>query len=206
MSEFPLVSAIMPTRGRSTMAHEAVRMWREQGWPNKELVIVDDLRERSFDVGVSGQGIKYVAVPRVCIGEKRNIAASMASGPIIMHWDSDDWYSPDRMEFQANMLMEKGVDLVGYHTMYFEDVELGGRYLYRGSPGYAIGVSQTYWRDSWERKPFEKLDVGEDDDFRAGRTVFCSEADGRIVARIHRGNTSDKRPHLSNQAQWQRVA
>ena len=38
----PLVSAIMPARGRSVMAAAAVESWKAQTWPNTELLILDD--------------------------------------------------------------------------------------------------------------------------------------------------------------------
>lgn len=207
MRSRPLVSAIMPTRGREGWARDAERMFQEQTYPEKQLVIVDDLMERSFVTGIQGPGIVYLTAPRLTIGEKRNLAVSNSAGDIIMHWDSDDKYRADRMEHQVELLLEKGVDLVGYNTMEFEDADLGTRYLYRASPGYAIGVSQTYWRDSWEAHPFERVDVGEDDAFLNGKRVYSCDSDGRIVARIHHGNTSNKRMEIpKNASQWQAIA
>lgn len=197
----------MPTRGREGWARDAVRMFQEQTYPNKEIVIVDDLMQRSFITGIQGPNVIYMTAPRLTVGEKRNLAISRASGAIVMHWDSDDKYRADRMEHQVNLLIEKGVDLVGYNSMEFEDADRGGRWIYRASPGYPIGVSQTYWRDAWEAAPFERIQVGEDDAFKNGKRVFSCDAEGRIVARIHHGNTSDKRVEIpKNPNQWRPVA
>lgn len=205
MSDLPLVSAIMPTRGRVGWAHDAKRMFEEQTYPNKELVIVDDIMEPSFSYGVV-PGAIYSTAPRVPIGEKRNMCVARANGQIIMHWDSDDIYRSDRMEHQATLLMTLDVDMVGYNTMELEDADYGGRWFYRCSPGSAIGVSQAYWRDSWEKIPFERLNVGEDCAFSHSRSVYTCDADGRIVARIHHGNTSDKRIEIpKNSNQWKRM-
>ena len=38
----PLVSAIMPCRGRPAMARAAVECWRQQTWQNTELLVLDD--------------------------------------------------------------------------------------------------------------------------------------------------------------------
>jgi len=206
-SEIPMVSAIMPTRGRQQWAADAVRMFREQTWPSKELVVIDDMMERSFPNGLNGEGIQYHVAPRVTIGEKRNLAVSRASGEIICHRDSDDIYRADCMEHQVNLLINSGADMVGYHELEFEDAELGIRYYYRASGGYPIGATQCYWRDVWEAKRFEPKDTGEDEAFFGGRSTFCVPADGRVTARIHSGNTSDKRVHIpTNPAQWQRIA
>ena len=42
MAVTPLISAIMPARGRSEMAAAAVECWRRQTWQNTELLILDD--------------------------------------------------------------------------------------------------------------------------------------------------------------------
>lgn len=205
-SEIPTVSAIMPTRGRPEWAADAVRMFLAQTWPKRELVIIDDKTVPSFPRGITAEGVRYYAEPCFNVGAKRNLAVSRATGEIIMHWDSDDIYTAGRMEHQANLLIRKGVDLVGYHEMEFIDVD-GPRYSYRASAGYAIGVSQTYWRDVWLERAFEAIDSGEDNAFLNGRTVFCCPAEGRIVARIHGDNTSDKRKMVrANPQQWRRIA
>lgn len=206
-SEIPLVSAIMPTRGRQQWAWEAVCMYKEQTWPRKEIIVIDDMMDRSFPNGLSGDGIRYHIAPRVTIGEKRNLAVSRASGDIVIHWDSDDIYRADRMEHQVNLLIMGAADMVGYNEMDFVDADSGQRYHYRASLGYAIGVSQCYWRDTWEARRFASQDTGEDNDFLAGRSVFCVPADGRIIARIHDGNTAEKRKHIAeNPAQWRKIA
>lgn len=206
-SDVALTSAIMPTRGRHQWAADAVRMFQEQTWPHKELVVIDDQMDRSFPNGLSGPGIQYHLAPRVTIGEKRNLAVSRSLGVIIMHWDSDDIYRADRMEHQVNLLLACGADLTGYYEMEFVDADSGARYMYHASPGYAIGVSQCYWRDTWEKMRFDSVNEGEDSNFLNGRAVFCVPADGRIIARIHNDNTSDKRIRIpENPAQWQRIA
>lgn len=207
--EFPLVSAIMPTSGRVDMAREALRMFRAQTWPNKELVIVDDRDNPSFAEPVSAPDVLYLKCDPLVIGEKRNIAVQVARAQIIMTWDSDDKYRSDRMEHQARLLIDKGVDMVGYHVMEFEDIDFGGRFEYKCSPDTPIGVSQCYWKRVWEAMPFRKINEMEDLHFvrdRRRMSIFCCEADGRIIARIHNGNTSDKRPHMTNTAQWRPIA
>lgn len=197
----------MPTRGRQQWATDAVRMFQEQTWPSKELVVIDDQMERSFPHGLGGEGIRYHVAPRVTTGEKRNLAVSRASGAIIIHWDSDDIYRPSRMEYQVNLLINSGADLTGFCEMEFQDVELGHRYMYHCSPGHAIGVSQCYWRDAWEARRFEAQDIGEDEEFGSRRSIFSVPADGHIIARLHNGNTADKRKHIAaNPKQWQRIA
>lgn len=198
MTHLPLVTAIMVTRGRPKWASEAVKMFEVQTYPNKELSIIDESGSRSFP----GLNL-WTARDGLTIGAKRNIAIATSTGEIIIHWDDDDIYSPDRIQHQVDFLLSRAVDMVGYHEMEFIDEENQKRYLYRASPNYAIGVSQCYWREIWEARKFEDKNEGEDNAFWMGRSVACCPADGRIVARIHGGNTSEKRgPAKDNPAQW----
>lgn len=207
-SDLPVVSAIMPTRGRHGWAADAVRMFFEQDYAGeKELVIIDDSMERSFPHWTPRAGVVYMAAPRVPVGSKRNMAVSRASGDVILHWDSDDRYSADRMSHQVQMLIESGADLVGYNEMQFERPADGAVFEYHGRKGYAIGVSFCYWRDIWEQRRYPAVDVGEDEEFLQGRKVVSCHAEHRIIARLHGGNTCDKTPYIAeNPQQWERVA
>ena len=200
------MSAIMPTRGRAVWAHQALQMFLDQSYPNKEIVIVDDLDDRSFSVAPDFPGVKYHLIEtRKTVGEKRNIAVNGAAGQIIIHWDSDDLYSMDRIEHQVDMLLSGELDIVGYNRMTFVDEEKGKRIRYTGSAYYMIGVSLCYWRHVWQDRPFPAKNVGEDNDFfltRNLRKATCDAGD-RIIARIHSDNSFDKWQQISKYpGQW----
>jgi glycosyltransferase involved in cell wall biosynthesis len=137
------------------------------------------------------------------IGTKRNYAIREADGAeIICHWDDDDIYHPERIAQQVKLLQDHPeVDIVGYHSMEFWNVETGARHLYVGREGYAIGVSLCYRRRAWEDRNFEPINEGEDNQFQIGRRVLTIPANNMIVARIHNGNTSAKHPDR-NPLQW----
>lgn len=181
-----LISAIMPTAGRRKMAAEAVEMWRAQTWPDKELVIIDDRCEPSFPRGISGPGIFYQSEGRMLIGAKRNLACGLAAGEVICHWDSDDIYAPDRIEDQANRLIETGADITGYCPMLFNHYA-GSRWQYFNSDeNYAVGVSLMYRKDYWRARQFgPKYKTGEDTRFVNGARVIAVDGGERCVARIH---------------------
>ncbi len=196
----------MPTRGRHGWAADVLRMFHEQTYSNKEIVIIDDAADPSFIH--KPLGVIYDRAPHMNIGAKRNLACSRATGAIICHWDSDDTYRPDRVETQVQQLLSSEVDLVGYNSLLFEEADGAlGRYEFRSlDPNFCAGVSMMYWRDSWARHPFDpKEDVGEDHTFMLTRTRRGFEHEGRIVARIHWGNTADKRSHF-NHPSWRKVA
>lgn len=178
----PLVSCIMLTTGnRPDFEAIAINCFHKQSYPNKELVIVD------------GEGK---------IGFKRNRGCYQANGEIIIHWDNDDIYSPDRISDQVTRLVNSGVDLTGYYEMSFFD-ERGDWWRYSGKQNYILGVSMCYWKSFWEIHHFkDELHICEDLEFQQGVKTFSSDSRLHILARVHKGNTSVKRLETSR---WSKV-
>lgn len=172
----------MPTvPERQALRAEAVACFEAQTWPNRELVIVD------------GPGT---------IGAKRNEAVAQARGEVIVHWDDDDWSAPDRIEDQVTRLVETGAEITGYWTMHFFDALTGRWWLYTGRTDYALGTSLCYWRKTWQARPFEPIQVGEDDDFQRGRRLVTVPAGPRMWARIHSGSTDAKITRFEKNNRW----
>jgi glycosyltransferase involved in cell wall biosynthesis len=194
--ERPLCSAIMPTRGRGIWAWQAVQCFLRQTYEPKELVILDDIDARSFAIPPSMKNIRYLlAEQKFAIGEKRNMCCRAASGDIIMHFDDDDWSAPERMADQMERLLASGKAVTGYRSILFYS-ELGDTYKFIGTPNYVVGTSLAYQRAFWERNPFTRQMVGEDNQFiydavSAGELV-AADGTAFIVARVHSQNTSQK--------------
>jgi glycosyltransferase involved in cell wall biosynthesis len=202
------VSALMPTRGRSAMAREALACWQAQTYPWRELVVVDDRDCPSFPEGLNLPGVQYhVMDRRMSVGSKRNIACSRAAGEVLMSWDSDDWCAPERMESQIALMQSKGVAFVGYHSMVFVDDAAGEAWKYCGDDKYALGTSFCFKRELWQASPFPDLQIGEDNAFRSRHReqIISVDAGEMLVARIHSENTSDKKANR-NPKQWSRVS
>lgn len=169
---------------------------------NKELVILDDADEPSFPNGIEGSGIRYFksnGTIRYRIPEKRNQVNALAQGEVIAHWDSDDWSDPQRMTDQLRRLEESGKQVTGYNTMLFYDTVTGKAYRYVAKPDYAFGTSQFYFKEWWVRHQFvTSKTTGSDNEFGrmavAANQLACVEGGNLMVARIHRDNTSPKRP------------
>lgn len=199
---FPFVSAIMPTRGRPSFAYRAVEYFKAQKYPHKELVIVDDEEEPSFEspqiFGLK-DSVRYFLLKRSRnIPEKRNIACAASFGSIIMHMDSDDWSSPERMAVQVDQLLESGKMVAGFNSMLFYQEETARLFKYHSViREYGIGTSLMYFRSWWKMFPFlESQSIGEDNYFvscaRKQNQIICAPANDLMVARIHGGNTSVK--------------
>lgn len=203
-----MVTAIMPTRGRQRWAAEALEMFRAQTWEEKELVIVDDLDEPSFATPVNSDDdvmITYFRVRRDSIGVKRNFAIQMSLGNVIIHWDSDDIYERNRIEVQVGQLLDSGKQIAGFNSMNFVDADTGERWHFHQS--MPIGASLCYFRSAWQERPFSDAQVGEDAEFTHVRPCFACDAGDLIVARVHNGNTSDRRKIIAaNPLVWEKIA
>jgi len=114
----PLVSCIMPTFDRRRFVTIAVDCFLAQDWPRKELIVVDDGTDPVGDL-CRHRDIRYIRLPhRTSIGNKRNLACQEARGDVIMQWDDDDWYGPDRLRRQALPILDGSADLTGIDNRY----------------------------------------------------------------------------------------
>jgi glycosyltransferase involved in cell wall biosynthesis len=120
----PLVSCIMPTRERLDFALQAVRYFQRQDYPNTELVIVengppvlaaslpDDSRIRLISSDTSRS-----------IGALRNLACQHARGEIVVQWDDDDWYGPNRLSLQIADIQAGEADITALRDAMIFDLE-----------------------------------------------------------------------------------
>lgn len=201
-----LVSAIMPTRGRNAFALQAVQSFIGQTYENRELVIIDDMNDRSFPQGVldlprSPVPIVYQLSESRSIAEKRNRCCELANGEFIIHFDDDDVSTPGRVANQVYRLEESGKAATGFHSMLFR-VEQSGKWLkyMNDDTGYALGTSLCFRKSWWAAHPFRhgpEDGVGEDNVFvreaRRDGEILSVDAASMMWARIHSTNTSEKR-------------
>jgi glycosyltransferase involved in cell wall biosynthesis/GT2 family glycosyltransferase len=125
---WPLVSCIMPTRDRRALVSLALKLFAQQDYPNRELVIVDDGDDAIADLAADVPGVEYVRLTaRTSIGAKRNIACRRARGDLVAHWDDDDWYGPDRLRYQIAPIVRGDADITGLENAFVLDLA-GGSY------------------------------------------------------------------------------
>ncbi len=208
-----LVTAIMPTRGRSKWALQAIQCFFSQTYPKKELIILDDTEDPSLpDCASIGYTSLVCASGRMTIATKRNKLAGMARGEIIWTLDDDDWSAPERMADQVQRLQESDKAITGYNSILFHDGERG--YRYKGPPTYALGTSLCYRRDWALANPFQDSpkrvdavsgqfiasDNGVVAEANAQRQLVTVDGGSMIVARMHPGNTSSSKWVHRNQS------
>jgi glycosyltransferase involved in cell wall biosynthesis len=198
-SAAPLVSCVMPTFDRRAFVPQAVRYFLRQDYPAKELIVVDDGPEPVSDLLPADPRIVYHRVEaQMVLGAKRNLACDLARGPIIVHWDDDDWSSPDRVSVQVAALTGNGADVCGVASLlYYDPVHSSAwRFTWPSAQRpWAAGPSLCFTKELWRRSPFPEVTIGEDTRFvfsPAVRRVADVRAAACIVGIMHAGNTAPK--------------
>lgn len=122
----PLVSCIMPTRGRPEWVQQSIRYFQRQSYPARELIIVDGSRASFENELPCDPRIRYVHRSQpMTIGAMRNLACDLARGEVIAHWDDDDWYGPGRLAAQVAPITAGASDVTALTATPFFDVASG---------------------------------------------------------------------------------
>lgn len=108
-----LVSIIMPSYNTGRFIEETIRSVLAQTYSNWELIIIDDCSTDNTDDVVKEflSDTRIVYVKNECnsgAAISRNRALQMAKGRWIAFLDSDDLWSPDKLEKQINFMEENG--------------------------------------------------------------------------------------------------
>lgn len=106
-----LVSCVCVTKNVKDLVHRSIDCFLKQTYKNKELILLyeTDNPDTDFFTKFANEhtNIKLIAVPvepKKTLGELRNIAIEASSGEYFMQWDDDDWYNPDRINYQMSQL------------------------------------------------------------------------------------------------------
>ncbi len=120
----PLVSCIMPTRGREPFVLRSIELFTRQDYPKLELIVLDDGVEGLSALLPRDPRIRYLRTPSGCsIGTKRNLGLEAAMGDIVVHWDDDDWYAPRRVSTQVAPILSGNADITALKAGVFFELE-----------------------------------------------------------------------------------
>jgi glycosyltransferase involved in cell wall biosynthesis len=202
-SNLPLVSCIMPTFELSWFVERAIRYFRNQDFPRRELLIVDDGSAPIAGIVPADDCIHYIRLAdRATIGAKRNLGCKAAAGEIFLQWDDDDWYGPSRIRRQATPIILSQADVTGSVRCLMLDLRLSNFWQNAGeTPGRArlgspvYAGSLAYRREIWSLvHGYVDSSLGEDSRFlydavNAGARVKAVANAGDYVYIRHGGNT-----------------
>ena len=104
----PFVSVITPTYNRRPFIPYLVKCFLAQDYPQDRLewLIIDDGSDKIHDLLPQQDNIKYIALAeKLTLGAKRNLSHQYATGTIIVYFDDDDAYPPERVSHAVTRLM-----------------------------------------------------------------------------------------------------
>jgi glycosyltransferase involved in cell wall biosynthesis len=115
----PLLSCVMPTKGRPAFVAQAIRYFQRQDYGRTELLIAYE-RESDLPGRVDDPRVIYIMTPPGSTrGAKRNVAVQHAAGTLIAQWNDDDWYAPNRLSAQAEPILRGAADICGLNDTLF---------------------------------------------------------------------------------------
>ena len=136
----PFVSIVTPTYNRRRFIPSLIRMIQHQTYPRDRLewIVFDDGQEEVEDIFEAAKAelptLRFIRSEDKCtLGEKRNRLNKEAIGDIIVAFDDDDFYFPERVSLAVSALTENpNVDLAGSSEVYmlFSDT----KEIYKAGP------------------------------------------------------------------------
>lgn len=185
------VSVITPC-SRPEDLSRLIEIYHAQDYQDKELSILMDVYGVHTAMSVGDRIWQWGTEKKMTVGAKRNELVENATGEIVIHFDSDDYYAPDFITQSVNHLLNSGADLTGLSTAFFfqNDPEAAWVYEYKGQQPYVIGSGMCYYKSVWERNKFKDISEGEDRLFlgNAGKVSPHNYVSG-FCAFIHGKNT-----------------
>lgn len=116
----PLVSIVIPTYNRARDLERALASVRAQSFQDWETLVVDNHSKDDTDAVVAKLGDPRVTLHKVhndgIIAASRNVGIRRARGELVAFLDSDDWWTPRKLE-KSVAALASGADVV-YHDLY----------------------------------------------------------------------------------------
>jgi len=107
----PLVSVVLPVFDGERFLAEAIESALAQTWPAVEVVVVDDgSADRSAEIAAS-YPVRLLRQDNSGVAAARNRGVEAAAGGLLAFLDQDDLWLPEKLERQAERLLEAEADL-----------------------------------------------------------------------------------------------
>ena len=168
----PLVTVVIPTYNRATLAVEAVRSVCQQTYPNWEAVVVDDgstdgTIEAVREFSRNESRVVFLSRGRAPKGACacRNIGLAAAKSDYVIFLDSDDLLSPTCLDQRAEAVRQNPeADFIVFQTLWFREKPDDLRVLQNTENGEAdlhrFLRADPVWNISgpiWKRAALQKL-------------------------------------------------
>ena len=203
----PFVSVLTPTYNRRKFIPTAIACFKAQDYPKDrmEWIILDDGTDKVGDLFAAAglTNVRYVALPegmKLPIGAKRNRLNELAKGDIVVCWDDDDYYPPERVKKAVHKLRSvpgRKVEVVGsslLHLYFTDRDEIWSIGPY--AQNHCTNGTMAYWRSYFGPNRYDDTaEKAEERQFMQDwkTPVLQLKSEETIVVICHAHNTYDKR-------------
>lgn len=198
MTKYPTVSVLTPTHNRNEFISQYLKILRNQNYKGKmEIIIADDSDESIKDLLGSDEIIKYFYFKeKKSLGFKRNFLAEKSKGDILIHFDDDDYYPPDRISYAVEMLMKNNTLLAGSSQCFFYNT-FAGKIFVSGpfSENHATAATFAYLKEYIKNHQFNDNDWAQEEPAftnKFSEPLIQLNPQKTILAIWHKNNTFDK--------------
>jgi glycosyltransferase involved in cell wall biosynthesis len=198
----PMVSVVLTTRDRPRLLSVALACYRQQTYPYRELVVVDDGKAHPVSPeSVEAVGGHLMRVPAgTPIGTKLNLGVRASGGTLCHKMDDDDWYAPDFLKHMVNawLAARQKVCKPAFALLApFLFFDVRNWQLRRSRPGLATGATLLFSREDWEEQPFREVRRDDDEWFmrdqnRLGRMLIPVAALHSFLSVRHEGAAGER--------------
>lgn len=158
-ANFPFVSVVTPTYNRRRFIPALIACYKAQSYPlnRMEWIILDDGQDKVGDLFANAAksipNVRYIPLEeKLTIGAKRNRLNDEAKGEILVAFDDDDYYPPERVvtcvkSFKQFPQIELAGSTIIY--MYYSDIKV----IYKlgpYNPNHATNGTMA-WRSSYAK-------------------------------------------------------
>lgn len=210
----PFVSVVTPTYNRRRFIKMSIELFKAQDYPkeNMEWIILDDGTDKVKDLfeeaSKSIPNIRYIeSHEKLLIGQKRNRLNDEARGDIIVSWDDDDYYPPERVSHVVHkFILNPKIELAGSSEiyMYYYDIQkiyncgpYGPTHATNGTMAWRRSYLKTHRYDETVTHAEEKSFL---DEYK--NPMIQLDPMKVILVMSHRDNTFDKKKLRENNSMF----
>ena len=197
----PFVSVIVPTKDRLFFVLNILRNFYRQDYPKDrmELIIGNDGEDFGYLLPEKDE-IRYIILPEMPIGYKRNFLCEQAKGDIIVFMDDDDFYPPERVSHAVENLNEHSVAGCSKINVYYTDLARIYTYGPFGKTHATCGTL-AFTKEFFKKHRFnDRHQKSEEAFFLNNFTVPIKQLDPEktILCMAHDSNTVDKHKFIND--------
>lgn len=147
----PLITIIIPSYKRCEKLKKALSSVKSQTFQNWELIVVDNSSKdgtKELINNLNDKRIKFYEINNEgVISKSRNLGIEKSNGEYLSFLDSDDWWTPNKLEI-TNQYINKGYKFL-YHDMYISKK----KNLIKTKTKYCRDLNKPIYNDLIEHGP-----------------------------------------------------